>query len=264
MQANIAAQATAEKRAALERNFELFPEFLRQLRPTMVSLGALSEEMLPVFTDIEPVASDVSRILIALGPFSRAGIPALRSLGQTVETGGPALQEALPTVKVLGSFTARARNASQSLASFLTSFDQTKGIRYLTNTIFNLAMSVNGFDDFGHYLRTTLLAGCNSQATILNQACSANFVGGGSAGAGTATASRTRNVSERRSAGENPKKVLADYRRTHGGKLPQGTAPSLAKQIPAPTAKAAPKKSKPRTDAPPKDGMLYYLLGNGG
>ena len=206
----------------------------------------------------------MSRILIALGPFSRAGIPALRTLGQTVETGGPALQEALPTVKVLGSFTARARNVTQNLASLLTSLDQTKGIRYLTNTIFNLAMSVNGFDDYGHYLRTTLLAGCNSQATILNQACSANFVGGGTAGAGSATASRNRNVYERLSAGENPDKVLADYRRTHGGKLPQGTPPAVAEQVPAPPAKAAPKKRKPPADAPPTDGMLDYLLGNGG
>jgi ABC-type transporter Mla subunit MlaD len=263
VQANIAAQATAEKRAELERNFELFPEFLRELRPTMASLGALSEEMLPVFRDLEPVASDVSRILIALGPFSRAGIPALRSLGDTVETGGPALAEALPTVKVLGSFTARARNVTQNLASLLTSFDQTKGVRYLTNAIFNLAMSVNGFDDYGHYLRTTLLAGCNSQATILNQACSANFVGGGSAGAGTATASRSRNVYERLSAGEDPKKVLADYRRTHGGKLPRGTPPSIAEQVPAPAAKPAPKKRKPQAAAP-QDGMLDYLLGNGG
>ena len=36
---NIAAQATAEKRAELERNFELFPKFIKELTPTMA--GAL-------------------------------------------------------------------------------------------------------------------------------------------------------------------------------------------------------------------------------
>jgi phospholipid/cholesterol/gamma-HCH transport system substrate-binding protein len=260
VQGNIAAQATAERRAALEKNFELFPKFLTELRPTMARLGQLSEQMLPVFTDLEKVAPDVSRLLVALGPFSRAGIPAFRSLGKTADTGGPALAAAEPTVKVLGSFTARARSVASNLSSLLKSFDDTKGISYFTNAIFNLAMSVNGFDDYGHYLRTTLLAGCNSLATTLNQACSANFVGGGTP---NAKASKLRNVYERLSAGEDPKKVLADYRRHHGGKLPAGTPPAVSKQYPAPV-QAAPKKKKGNpSSAPPKDGMLDYLLGSG-
>jgi ABC-type transporter Mla subunit MlaD len=261
VQANITAQATAERRADLEKNFERFPKFLEELRPTMAALGDLSREMLPVFTDLEPVATQVSDLLVALGPFSRAGIPAFRTLGAAAESGGPALEAALPTVKVLGSFTARARTVARNLASLLTNFDQTKGVRYLTNVIFNLAMSVNGFDDYGHYLRTTLLAGCNSLATVLNQACSANFVGGGSANARPATASKKLNYYERLSAGQDPKKVLSDYRRAHGGKLPPGTPPSVAKQVPAPVPTAAPKKRK---SGPPQDGMLDYLLGNGG
>ena len=125
----------------------------------MASLGALSEAMLPVVNNLSKVAPDVSRILIALGPFSRAGTPALRSLGHTAEVGGPALQAAKPTVETLGAFTARARNTSQNLSTLLKSVDQTKGIQYLTSLILNLAMSVNGFDNYGHYLRTTLLAG---------------------------------------------------------------------------------------------------------
>ena len=261
VQANIAAQATAERGADLEKNFELFPKFLTELQPTMLRLGQLSEQMLPVFTDLQPVAKDVSRLLIALGPFSRAGIPAFKSLGKTADTGGPAIAAAEPTVKTLGAFTARARGVAANLSALLKSFDQTKGVSYLTSAIFNLAMSVNGFDDYGHYLRTTLLAGCNSQATVLNQACSANFVGGGSP---NAKASKFRNVYERLSAGENPKKVLADYRRRHGGKLPPGTQGAVKKQYPAPV-QAAPKKKtgKPSAGASPQDGMLDYLLGGG-
>ncbi len=268
VQANIAAQATAERRADLERNFELFPKFLGELRPTMARLDSLSREMLPVFTNLNKVGPDVSRILVALGPFSRAGIPAFRSLGRTADVGGPALAAAKPTVEVLGQFTARARTVTRNLASLLTSVDNTKGINYLVNTIFNLAMSVNGFDDYGHYLRTTLLAGCNSLATILNQACSANFVEGGSATA--SAASKSRNVYERLSAGENAKKVLADYRRRHGGKIPRGTLPPASSPSPAANAKPAPKKSKtskPKSKSSgggsPNDGMLDYLLGSG-
>jgi ABC-type transporter Mla subunit MlaD len=272
VQGNIAAQATAERRADLEKNFELFPKFLSELRPTMARLGALSQEMLPVFRNLNKVGPDVSRLLIALEPFSRAGIPAFRSLGRTADAGGPALAAAKPTVEVLGQFTARARTVSHNLASLLTSVDNTKGIQYLTNTIFNLAMSVNGFDDYGHYLRTTLLAGCNSLATILNQACSANFVEGSSASASASAAARPRNVYERLSAGENPKKVLADYRRHHHGKLPAGSLPSPSSQSQGTAVKAAPKKSgqtggvaKPNSSGggSSNDGMLDYLLGSG-
>ena len=267
--ANITAQATAERRADLEKNFQKFPKFLQELRPTMARLGSLSEQMLPVFNNLNQVGPEVSRLLIALGPFSRAGIPAFKSLGKTAQAGGPALAAAKPTVQTLGNFTARARVVAQNLASLLTSFDQTNGIRYLTSTILNLAMSVNGFDDVGHYLRTTLLAGCNSLATTLNQACSANFVNGSSSGATAASASRPRGAVARLLAGEDPNKVMADYRRQHPGKrLPKlAAAPTAGKSAPSTAAPVKnPKRSTKNSGSnggSSGDGMLGYLLGGG-
>jgi len=265
VQANIAAQATAERGADLERNFALFPKFFAELRPTMARLGALSDQMLPVFNNLEKVAPDVSRILIALGPFSLAGIPAFKSLGAAAQTGGPAFVAAKPTVETLGRFTAKANGVTKNLASLLTSFDQTKGVSYLVNTIFNLAMSVNGYDDFGHYLRTTLLAGCNSLATTLNQACSANFINGSSNSASAANASRNRPLTalEKLSAGQDPKKVIAQYRRQHPNeKLPGYTQP---KQTSSGKPPAKPPAAKPKQ--PPSgqsnDGLLNYLFGSG-
>ena len=49
---NIAAQATAERRADLERNFELFPKFLQELTPTMAALYRMTSQMTPVATDL--------------------------------------------------------------------------------------------------------------------------------------------------------------------------------------------------------------------
>jgi hypothetical protein len=219
-----------------------------------------------VFTDLNKVGPDVSRLLIALGPFSRAGIPAFQTLGQTAKVGGPALQAAKPTVDVLGAFTARARTVARNLASLLTSFDQTKGVSYLTSTIFNLAMSVNGFDDYGHYLRTTLLAGCNSLATILNQACSANFVGGNSSGATAASANQPRSAVDKLLAGQDPKKVMAEYRRKHPGKTlpPLAAAPTGKPQgRPSTSTPAAAKKKSAASGGSSSDGMLNYLLGSG-
>jgi ABC-type transporter Mla subunit MlaD len=265
VKANIAAQATAERRADLEKNFQKFPKFLQELRPTMARLGSLSQAMLPVFRNLNQVGPEVSRLLIALGPFSRAGIPAFRSLGQTAKVGGPALQAAKPTVDVLGSFTARARNVARNLALLLTSFDQTHGIKYLTSAILNLTMSVNGFDDFGHYLRTTLLAGCNSLATTLNQACSANFVNGSSSGASAASASRPRSAVDKLLAGQDPSKVMAEYRRKHPGKaLPKLAAAPTSNQQAQPAPSTAVKKKKTKSSGgAASDGMLNYLLGSG-
>jgi hypothetical protein len=80
-------------------------------------------------------------------------------------------------------------------------------------------------------------------------------------------------VYERLSAGENPKKVLADYRRHHHGKIPAGSLPSPSSQSqtgrPGTVVKPAPQKSGTKAKknssngGSSNDGMLDYLLGSG-
>jgi phospholipid/cholesterol/gamma-HCH transport system substrate-binding protein len=268
VQANTAAQATAERRVDLEKNFQRFPAFLRELRPTMARLAELSDEMTPVFTNLGKVGPDISRLLIALAPFSRAGTPALRSLGETADIGRPALIAAKPTIERLGQFTSQARNLSRNLAQLLTSVDETNGIKYLMDLILNVGLSVNGFDQLGHYLRTALLAGCNSEATVVNPACTANFIEGASASsARSARANRPRTPLEKLLAGYDPQKVMADYRRTHGGKNPPpAKVPKVSGGAPAAPSKQAP--AKPKRPAGKRGGgsgdaaVINYFLGN--
>ena len=82
VQGNIAAQATAERRADLERNFELFPKFIKELTPTMAALDRMTSQMTPVASDLNASGTDISRTLEALAPFSRNGIPALPDAGR--------------------------------------------------------------------------------------------------------------------------------------------------------------------------------------
>ena len=259
VQGNIAAQATAERRADLERNFELFPEFIRQLRPTMVRLGQMSSEMLPVFRNLRPVAPEVSRIIEALTPFSREGIPAFKSLGQTADVGTQALEIAKPTVALLGDFTSDARSLSSNLAKLLTSLRDRDGIKSLMDLIYNVALSTNGYDQFGHYLRTTLLAGCNSLATVVNPPCTANFIKGANAANASRKAPKPRTALEKILAGEDPAKVLRGYERQQRTEqrrdatpvaqpAPDNTQENQAKQQPAP--------------ANPDEAVLDYLLGS--
>jgi ABC-type transporter Mla subunit MlaD len=270
VQANIAAQATAERREDLQRNFELFPQFLRELTPTMQQLGELAGEMVPTLRNLNPVATDISNILIALAPFSRAGIPAFQTLGDTADIAGPALVAADPTIRVLADFTSGARDLAAPLQELLTSVDKTDGFESFMNLIFNLNMSVNGYDQFGHYLRTALLAGCNSLATRVNIPCTANFIKGASSGASSARASAAAKTPlERILLGDDPDKVLRQYKRRTGKdlKAPPVTANGVQDQpaasTPAKGKQAKPKQQRKRASSP-DDAVLDYLMGADG
>ena len=117
------------------------------------------------------------------------------------------------------------------------------------NAIFNLAMSVNGFDDYGHYLRTALLAGCNSLGDASsNQACSANFIEGASAATARASSRKPRRRSSSILPGEDPKKVLAEYGAATAAscRSARRDAPQLAADAGRRDAQASAQQRKPK------------------
>ena len=263
VQGNIAAQATAERRADLERNFELFPQFIKELRPTMVKLGAMAREMTPVARDLNAVGPQVSRIIQALGPFNRNGIAALNTLGDTADVGQQALDIARPTIELLGDFTGDARSLASNLSKLLTSLRDERGIERLMELIYNVTLSSNGYDQLGHYLRTTLLAGCNSLATVVNPACTANFIKGASA-ASTSRRPKPRTALEKILAGEDPEKVLRGYERQQRLEKRREVESQPAKEQPQEQAKQdeakQPAEQQPEA-ADPDAAVLDYLLG---
>ena len=264
VQGNIAAQATAERRADLERNFELFPEFIEQLTPTMQALYEMSAEMTPVATDLNAVGPEVSRVIQALEPFSRAGIPAFKTLGDTADIGNQALEIAEPTIRLLGDLTSDARSLTSNLSRLLTSLRDENGIRYLMDLIYNIGLSTNGYDELGHYLRTTLLAGCNSLATVVNPACTGNFIKGASGA--SASRAKPRTELERIFAGEDPAKVLRGYERRQKAEKrreaqPEPVAAKPAADKPQGQPKPAAKKPESETPADPDEAVIDYLLG---
>jgi ABC-type transporter Mla subunit MlaD len=83
-QARKVSDATAERSTDLERNIERLPRFLRELRPTMQRLGALSDQGTPLLRDLDTVGPDLSRFVSELGPFSTSATTSLTSLGDAV------------------------------------------------------------------------------------------------------------------------------------------------------------------------------------
>jgi phospholipid/cholesterol/gamma-HCH transport system substrate-binding protein len=269
------AAATAERRVALQEDIKLLPPFLRQLRPTMVRLGALSDEMTPVFTDLGAVAPDINRFLLELGPFSQAGIPALDSLGEASKIGTPAVKAALPVIEDVGALASAAKPVGKTLAAVLQSFQRNDGVERLMDYIFFQATSVNGFDSFGHYLRAGLIVNqCTTYAVDPTTGCSANFrkasASASVAGADSMPRDSVLAWTARVLQGLDPKQPphverrdkpskRAQRKRSDPKPAPQAPAATPAPTAPAPTATPAP--SGGSQSASPVEPLLDYLFG---
>lgn len=199
--AGAVAQATAERSDALQADIERLPVFLRELRPTMVRLGALSNEMTPVLTDLGAVAPDINRMVIQLGPFSKAAIPAFESLGEMTETGTPAVRAALPVARDTRRLAAAVKPVAANAAKLLTSFQRSGGINRFMDYVFFQVAAINGFDSFGHYLRAGLIVNqCANYAVQPAFGCSANFPRATSSSAQTASTGAPRDEFLQRTA----------------------------------------------------------------
>jgi ABC-type transporter Mla subunit MlaD len=242
VQANTTAEATAERRGALEENLELIPAFLRELRPTMTQLGETADEMIPVLNDLGAQAPNINRFIEELGPFSTNALPAVETLGDAVEVGGPALEDALPIVRQLDSFSTTALPVADNLEAILTSVRETGGVERLMDFLFFQVAAINGFDTIGRYLRAGLIVNlCSSYAVAPVLGCSANFAGSSSS-ASAASRGPSDPVLERTRAvlrGADPEAVLAAAREDR-----QAARAAEASKQAAAQAKRASKKDK--------------------
>ena len=263
------AQATAERGQALQANLERLPRFLRELRPTMVRLGALSNEMTPVLSDLGAVAPDINRMVIQLGPFSRAAIPAFESLGEMTETGTPAVRAALPVARDTRRLAAAVKPVGANARRLLESFQRTDGIERAMDYIFYQVAAINGFDSFGHYLRAALLVNqCSTYATTPRFGCSANFSQSASANATAAfTASedpilRRTEMALARALGlkvpEAPEKEKPERTRDRAAADQEAGPAAEAEPTPAPAATPAPQAP---TEEEQTQTLLDYLFG---
>jgi phospholipid/cholesterol/gamma-HCH transport system substrate-binding protein len=282
VQSRVAAQVTAEERRDFERNLQKFPPFLRQLKPFMERFDALSSAMAPVISDLRDAAPDLSRFLIALGPFSRASTAALRSLGNTADLARPILVNAEPTVRELARFTSQGKRVARNARVLFTSIQKGGGIERLMDLLFYITLSTNGFDEIGHYLRNNLIVTvCSGYAITPTVGCSANFQAASASSTATSSASPRAVASgliDLLGLGDRPRSN-GKSKRSGGGSGGDGSgAGSGGSASPAPSAPAteqpAPADGQP-TEQPaagaqpgvgsvPGDGgdpLVDYLLG---
>ncbi len=151
--AGFAAQATAERSAALEASLQKFPIFLHQFRLTMRSLQGFSDQALPVTQALGKAAPSLTEATRLLTPFSAASTVALRSLGNAGEASGAKFRAADPIVIKARDLAQTGESPLSNFSRFLGTTQKTGGFENLMALIYNTTGQVNGFDQYGHYLR---------------------------------------------------------------------------------------------------------------
>ncbi len=179
IQANTTSVAAAARAADEARSIQLFPPFLRALRPLMVSLGRLAQQGTPLMTSLGLSASALGHEFENLTPFARAARPALIALGKSSAQSTPLLEATLPLAQRLRRLGVQANPSSTSLQRLLESLNQTGAIERLMSVLFYGTSAANGFDSSGHYVRAEpLVGGCTAYVKTPAAGCSANFTNG--------------------------------------------------------------------------------------
>jgi phospholipid/cholesterol/gamma-HCH transport system substrate-binding protein len=177
--ANTTAEAAAERRDAIEQGFVEFPNALSELESTMIELRRLAEQATPVAADLNIAVPALAGATEALDPFAKAGTPALTTLGDAAEASGPDLAASAPLIQDLGKLGSANKPAAKNLNALLKTLRKTKGTELLYKTILNFGNTINGFDDFGHYVRASVeINNCVDISVVPLTGCSAKWTGG--------------------------------------------------------------------------------------
>jgi ABC-type transporter Mla subunit MlaD len=292
VKANKVAVASARHSSDIEKSIQLFPAALQQLRPTMVRLGALSDQMAPVVEDLGSEAPALNRFIQNLGPFSQAGIPALTAAGKAAKIGTVALPKTTPILRDISTLAAQARPLASNLRQTLESLRDTGGIERALDYAFFQVAAINGFDSVGHYLRAGLIVNtCSTYATTVAPQCSARFQDerGASSAPRALTARQqaayraklraqiaARRPKQPRRSKEIPPQLAPPSSSGSGGSSAQKTSAKAPLKLPSvlPASSPAPKPAAPAPSAPApsasptgaspaQDQLLEYLLGGG-
>jgi virulence factor Mce-like protein len=177
------AEITASRRAELARTFDLLPDFLRRLDPLMLRLGEVADAQVPLLRDLRAGADELDVFLRRLEPFTEAGLPALRSLGEAALVGRRAVRETEAELDELRRLASEAPALAKPLRQLLETIDDRRravepdpraaatsppapdkthtadaaggftGMEAIWNYFFWQALSTNALDDIGHVLR---------------------------------------------------------------------------------------------------------------
>jgi ABC-type transporter Mla subunit MlaD len=231
--ANVAAEATAERSADLEAGFQRFPEALRQLRLTMAKLADFSDQATPVFAEFRDGGPAIARATRALGPFAEATEPALTSLGTAAEQSRQPLLDSVPTLRQARKLAESGAPGARRLARLLSNLRRTGFHRHFMSLLFNTTGAINGYDQYGHFLRAWLSpnSACTALFNFEADSCLAHFNEQAQKAAKTNPAPSKAELRDAQALAELAQSDPAGYRRAFEN-LP-AQAPAQASSVPS-------------------------------
>lgn len=171
------AAAAAERRDDIEAGLVELPPALDEVTLTMRRLENFSDQARPTLADFAAAAPSLVRTSQALGPFSRAATPALRSLGEASERTTEPLNNADPVIRDIRDLAEDTERPARNLKELLRSLDSKNGFEQtgyqnLMTLIYNAGASSNSFDEQGHFTRAALqITNCTSYRTFPTSGC---------------------------------------------------------------------------------------------
>ena len=274
VQANTTSVASASRAADISRSFQLFPTFLRQLRPLVTDLGKLADQGTPLMNTLRQSAGDVSRQFQNLAPFANAARPALIELGNSAQQSQAPLVATLPLAQRLDRLATQTEPTAKSLDKLTSSLDQTGAIEYLMSLLFHGVSATNMFDSDGHLARSEPQVGsCSSYDKRPVPGCSANFGALAAAAGAPAPTSETVSADTGRSDTAASSHTRSGATPAKSAKAAKASARSHASRTRAAANAAAARAVRDAVagvDAQSKDGsgktlqgLLGYLFGGG-
>jgi ABC-type transporter Mla subunit MlaD len=186
------AQISATRQLALRQQWQKFPQFLAELKPTMAQLGGLADQQTPLLRQLQATAPQLKRFFADLGPFSEASRPSFRSLGKAATVGNKAFRDSRQEIDQLAQLSVHAPSAGKNLRQFLQTLDDPNrasqadtrardsappapdpaawhngqgftGMESLLNYFYWQTLAINPYDSVGHLLRALLNVNSCSQ-----------------------------------------------------------------------------------------------------
>ena len=86
------ARAAGSRDEDIRRQWQRFPTFLRELRPTLARLEDTADQQIPALRNLHTAAPLLEDLFDTLGPYSEASRPAIRTLGDAAKVGRGAVR----------------------------------------------------------------------------------------------------------------------------------------------------------------------------
>ena len=168
------AAAAAMEDEGIRAQWNTFPTFLRELRPTLAQLENTASEQIPALRDLGTAAPLLTELFETLGPYAEASRPAVRSLADAAEVGRGAVKAAREPVAELRRGVDVLPEAAQNLAITLEHLDDPKfatekdaragrgpnggytGLEALLRYFFAQSQAINLFDANSYTLKASI------------------------------------------------------------------------------------------------------------